>query len=122
MRRGTAPGRDRKDHSQALADLPDPAYIHLLEYINAIWKGAPLPVDWKTALVTFIPKAGKSINTDNLRPISLTSCVGKLMETMVRDRLSEYLENKNTFADTMFGFWPQKSAQDILLQLHREVI
>lgn len=122
MRRGTAPGRDRIT-VKLLANLPDPAYIHLLEYINAIWKGeTPLPVDWKTALVTFIPKAGKSINTDNLRPISLTSCVGKLMETMVRDRLSEYLENKNTFADTMFGFRPQKSAQDILLQLHREVI
>lgn len=41
---------------------------------------------------------------------------------MVRDRLSEYLESKNTFADTMFGFRHQKSAQDILLQLHHEIL
>ncbi|XP_077564971.1 uncharacterized protein LOC144180514 [Haemaphysalis longicornis] len=44
------------------------------------------------------------------------------METMVRDRLSDYLEAQHTFADTMHGFRPHRSAQDILLQLHRDVI
>lgn len=44
------------------------------------------------------------------------------METMVRDRLSSYLEERNTFADSMYGFRPNKSAQDILLQLHHEVL
>lgn len=106
-----------------LANFPDPAYDALLVYINSIWLGeAPLPIEWKTALVTFIPKAGKTINTDNLRPISLTSCAGKLMEAMVRDRLSEFLENQNVFADTMFGFRPHRSAQDVLLQLDREIL
>ncbi|XP_077525665.1 uncharacterized protein LOC144137607 [Haemaphysalis longicornis] len=122
MKRGTAPGRDQVT-VKLLANLPDPAYLHLLDYFNQIWEGRePLPIDWKTALVTFIPKPGKSINIENLRPISLTSCVGKLMETMVRDRLSDYLEVQHTFADTMHGFRPHRSAQDILLQLHRDVI
>lgn len=122
MRRGTAPGQD-KITVKLLANLPDPAYEALLEYINAIWRGEhPIPPDWKTSLVTFILKAGKTVNIDNLRPISLTSCVGKLMETMVRDRLSEYLEDSNTFADTMFGFRPHKSAQDVLLLLKHEII
>lgn len=122
MKRGTAPGRDRVT-VRLLANLPDSAYIHLLDYFNQIWEGRePLPLDWKTALVTFIPKSGKSVNIDNLRPISLTSCVGKLMEAMVRDRLSEYLEARHTFADTMYGFRPHRSAQDILLQLHRDVV
>ncbi|XP_049275453.1 putative nicotine oxidoreductase [Rhipicephalus sanguineus] len=90
--------------------------------MNHIWDGRPLPPEWKTSLVTFIPKAGKAVNTENLRPISLTSCTGKLMETMVRDRLSPYLESKGFFADTMLGFRPHMSAQDVLLQLHRAVI
>nr|XP_050046796.1 putative nicotine oxidoreductase [Dermacentor andersoni] len=64
----------------------------------------------------------KAVNTDNLRPISLTSCAGKLTETMVRDRLSPYLESKGFFAVTLFGFCPHMSAQDVLLQLHRDVI
>ncbi|KAM7287674.1 hypothetical protein ISCGN_031365 [Ixodes scapularis] len=83
---------------------------------------APIPLEWKTALVTFIPKAGKAINTDNLRPISLTSCAGKLMETMVWNRLSGFLENRNVFAHTMFGFRQHRSAQDVLLQHDREIL
>lgn len=122
MKRGTAPGRDQVT-VKLLANLPDAAYATLLKYINSIWDGeTPLPLEWKSALVTFIPKAGKPIDVENLRPISLTSCVGKLMETMVRDRLSEFLETQHTFADTMFGFRPQKSAQDILLQLHHDIL
>nr|XP_054933957.1 uncharacterized protein LOC129380223 [Dermacentor andersoni] len=41
---------------------------------------------------------------------------------MVRDRLSPYMEAKGLFADTMFGFRPYMSAQDVLLQLHRDII
>ncbi|XP_037570627.1 uncharacterized protein LOC119452748 [Dermacentor silvarum] len=41
---------------------------------------------------------------------------------MVRDRLSTYLEIQNTFADTMYGFRPHRSAQDVLLKLHREIL
>lgn len=121
MRRGTAPGRDLIT-VKLLANLSDDSYRHLLQYINAIWDGQPLPTEWKTAVVTFIPKPGKQISTDNLRPISLTSCAGKLMETMVRDRLATYLESKGHFADSMFGFRPHLSAQDILLQLKRDII
>nr|XP_050033693.2 uncharacterized protein LOC126530455 [Dermacentor andersoni] len=44
------------------------------------------------------------------------------MEKMVRDRLSPYMEAKGLFADTMFGFRPHMSAQDVLLQLHRDII
>ncbi|KAM7315745.1 hypothetical protein ISCGN_005528 [Ixodes scapularis] len=122
MKRGTAPGRDMIT-VKLLANLPDPAYATLLVFINSIWLGeTPIPLEWKTALVTFIPKAGKAINTDNLRPISLTSCAGKLMETMVRDRLAGFLENQNVFADTMFGFRQHRSAQDVLLQLDREIL
>lgn len=108
MKRGTAPGRD-KITVKMLANLPDPAYESLLAYINSVWSGdVPLPIEWKTALVTFIPKTGKAVNTDNLRPISLTSCAGKLMETMVRDRLSEFMENQCTFAESMHGFRPHR--------------
>lgn len=119
MRRGTAPGRDGITVS-LLANLPDQALLSLLYLINAIWDGSPLPSEWLTSLVTFIPKPGKPGSIEALRPISLTSCAGKLMETMVRERLSAYLEARKTFADTMFGFRPHPSAQDVLLQLHHD--
>nr|XP_037280352.1 uncharacterized protein LOC119173659 [Rhipicephalus microplus] len=44
------------------------------------------------------------------------------METVVRDRASPFLEECHIFADYMYGFRPKKSSQDILLQLHHEVL
>nr|XP_037289037.1 uncharacterized protein LOC119181900 [Rhipicephalus microplus] len=41
---------------------------------------------------------------------------------MVRDRVSPFLEERDIFVDSMCGFRPKKSSQDILLQLHREVL
>ncbi|KAM7294210.1 hypothetical protein ISCGN_023729 [Ixodes scapularis] len=77
---------------------------------------------WKHADITLIPKPGKPLNPKNLRPISLTSCVGKLFEHMVHNRLSPHIEDKDYFPDTMYGFRPHLSTQDILLQLKEEVL
>nr|XP_050028398.1 uncharacterized protein LOC126524074 [Dermacentor andersoni] len=41
---------------------------------------------------------------------------------MVRDRLSEFMENQHIFADSMSGFCPHRSAQDVLLQLNRDIL
>ncbi|KAH7953566.1 hypothetical protein HPB49_010119 [Dermacentor silvarum] len=38
MKRGTAPGRDRVT-VRLLANLPDSAYLHLLDYFNQTWEG-----------------------------------------------------------------------------------
>ncbi|KAM7298867.1 venom metalloproteinase antarease-like TtrivMP_A [Ixodes scapularis] len=82
----------------------------------------PNQQQWKHADVTLIPKPGKPLNPKNLRPISLTSCVGKLFEHMAHDRLSPHVEGKGYFPDTMYGFRPHLSTQDILLQLKEEVL
>ncbi|KAM7293815.1 hypothetical protein ISCGN_023398 [Ixodes scapularis] len=58
----------------------------------------------------------------NLRPISLTSCVGKLLEHMVQNRLSPYIEVNGHFPTAMYGFRPHLSTQDVLLQLKEEII
>lgn len=120
LRRDTAPEGDRITVA-VLANLSEKSIQELTDFINAIWDGAPIPDEWKTSIVHFIPKPGKEINTDNLRPISLTLCVGKLMEKMVCTRLSAYFEEQGLFSPTMFGFRAHLSTQDVLLQLKREV-
>lgn len=52
---------------------------------------APSQPQVKDAKVVFIPKSGKPLRPANLGPISLTSCVGKLMEHVLQTRLSRYL-------------------------------
>nr|XP_050027928.1 uncharacterized protein LOC126523329 [Dermacentor andersoni] len=94
----------------------------LTDYINECWRVDKVPLAWKSADVSFIPKPGKKANIYNLRPISLTSCAGKLMEKAVHARLSAYLEENYYIPHSMFGFMERLSTQDVLLQLKMEVI
>ena len=55
------------------------------------------------------------------RPIALTSCVCKLFERMVNNRLVWYLESKNLLSNRQFGFRKNCSTIDPLLMLSREV-
>ncbi|XP_040078313.3 LOW QUALITY PROTEIN: uncharacterized protein LOC120850040, partial [Ixodes scapularis] len=121
LTRNTTPGRDRVNN-KTLRNLDDRATECLLKHINESWETGKIPACWKHADVTMIPKPGKPITVQNLRPISLTSCVGKLFEHMVHNRLSPYLEENEFLPNTMFGFRPLLSTQDILLQLKEDVI
>ena len=69
-----------------------------------------------------IPKPNKPIGIENLRPISLTSCVGKLFEHMVHDRLTQFLEEGGHLPDTMFGFRQHLSTHDVLLLLKEDLL
>ena len=60
-----------------------------------------------------IHKKGKDrANTDSYRPISLTSCVGKPMETLINTRLVWYLEKKNIITSEQAGFRQHRSTED----------
>ncbi|XP_049269043.1 uncharacterized protein LOC125757488 [Rhipicephalus sanguineus] len=86
------------------------------------WEQGTIPQSWKLANLILIPKPGKSPTLANLRPISLTSCVGKLMEHVVQTRLIRYLEDHHLLPDTMFGFRPHLAAPDIMLLLKHQVL
>lgn len=120
-RKATAPGEDGITN-KVLGNLDDDTLQPLLELYNAYWQTETLHQEWKTANVRFIPKPHKPLNLNNLRPISMTSCMGKLLERMVQKILQTYMEEQNLFPDTVFGFREHLSAQDILLQLKKQVI
>ena len=53
-----------------------------------------LPSAWKAAVITMIPKKDiKSTKHADYRPTSLLSCVGKMAERVVKNRLYAFLEN-----------------------------
>lgn len=114
----SAPGLD-KITVTALRNLPTDAMEELLETFNKIWSEGEIPADWKRSTVIPIPKAGKTPHTvANLRPISLTSNLCKVMERMVTTRLSWILETSKAFHPTQTGFRPHMSTQDSLLMIH----
>jgi len=44
-----------------------------------------VPQDWKMANVTPVLKRGSRHDPGNYRPVSLTSHIGKLLESLIRD-------------------------------------
>lgn len=56
-------------------------------------------------------------HVDNLRPISLVCCVGKVMERIILNRLQKHIDNTELTPMSMFGFRQSLCTQDIILQL-----
>ncbi|KAL5009894.1 hypothetical protein ScPMuIL_012199, partial [Solemya velum] len=79
----SSPGADRV-HYTLLKHLPDSSLLVLLELYNTVWRKQMLPSRWKHSLVIPIWKPGKDPSfPGSYRPISLTSCLCKLMERMM---------------------------------------
>ena len=102
--------------------LPDTAKIFLLKIINVIWRTSILPKSWKIALIIPARKPGKDANlATSYRPISLTSCVCKIMEKMVNMRLVWYLEKNGFLSSVQYGFRKNRSSIDPLLRLSNHI-
>lgn len=64
-----------------------------------------VPLEWKSQVVIPILKPHKDPKDSNsYRPISLTSCVGKIFEVILNNRIEWYLESKLKLARSQSGF------------------
>jgi ribonuclease HI len=104
-------------HYQLLKHLPTTSLKVLLDIYNEVWQTGNFPKLWGKAIVVPIPKPGKDhTDASNYRPIALTSCVCKIMERMVNDRLVWYLESNNLIAKNQSGFRRQRGTNDHLVR------
>lgn len=121
MSRNTAPGADEITYAM-LRNLSNDQQSILLGFFNDIWRSGVLPIEWKIATICVIPKPGKRPDSlTNLRPISLTSCVGKVMEKMILTRYEWHLDNHKLLPATLIGFRRHVSAQDAALLIKQDV-
>ncbi|XP_037568240.1 uncharacterized protein LOC119449128 [Dermacentor silvarum] len=90
--------------------------------MNEIWRRGLIPKSWKTAYTEPIPKPGKALSIDNLRPISLTSCVGKMAEHVMLNRLTDYIESNDCYTHNMIGFRSGLSTQDAMMLIKHQII
>lgn len=65
----------------------------ILRLFNYCFDKELLFSEWKESLTVFIDK----LNKNKVRPISMTSCVGKILEKMVNERPAWWAENSNKF-------------------------
>ena len=74
-----------------------------------------IPVDWKRANVCPIFKKGSRNSAENYRPVSLTSQICKVFESLVRDTLVRHLEQNCLIQDSQHGFRKGRSCLTNLL-------
>jgi len=74
-----------------------------------------IPLKWKKAKIIMIPKKeGMSKDPYKYRQISLTSCLSKLTERLLKTRLYSFLEDNDILVKQQSGFRNNKGASDNL--------
>ena len=74
------------------------------------------PAEWKSANLTPIHKKGDRTEPSNYRPVSLTSQVCKVMESIIRDEITKHLTRNNLLNDAQHGFREGRSCLTNLLE------
>lgn len=72
---------------------------------NQMYNIGYYPHIWKKAIVVAILKAGKDpSNPNSYRPISLLSCISKIYELFIHDKILEHCNDAHIIPDQQFGF------------------
>ena len=90
------------------------AYPLLLLFQKSLDEGV-VPHDWKLANICPIYKKGPRNKAENYRPVSLTSQVCKLFESIMRDVLVDHLEKNMLINNSQHGFRKGRSCLTNLL-------
>lgn len=103
---------------QMLGALDHANRDRLLGILNRLLAKGGVPSDWRESLVIPLLKPGKSPDsTESYRPISLTSCLGKVMERLINTRLKWFFERHNVLPNSQAGFRPGYSTIDHIVTL-----
>ena len=89
--------------------------VSLSAFFNKSLSSGLLPNEWKSALVIPIHKSGSKIDVANYRPISMLSCVCKVLEKIVNQCIIMYLTDTNQISEFQHGFLPKRSCNTMLL-------
>ena len=80
-----------------------------------------VPSEWKEANITPLFKKGSRNKPDNHRPVSLTSVVCKLLKTLIRDHIVEFLVKHKLINTFQHGFLKARSCLTNLLCFLEEI-
>lgn len=108
--------------NRMLKNLDTKIENYLLILFNKCLANASLPVSWKRALVTMIPKKSSSKDPKDYRPISMTSCIVRLLERIIANRLTAFLKDKKILIKNQSGFREKRQTKDNLFGISQNVL
>ena len=90
---------------QFLKQLPKESMIYFQEVYNHTWISKKSQDIWKQITVISIPKnRTEYTNLDKYCPIVLTSCLNKIMQCMISNKLTRFLEPNGIITNIQSGF------------------
>lgn len=96
-------------------NIPNNLLEKILNIYNQLWIKGEYPIEFKKSLVNPILKPDKDpANKKSYRFISRISCIGKMLESIINNRLIWWLEKNNKLSQDITGFRPNSSTIDTL--------
>ena len=111
-----SPGPDML-HPRVLYEARQEIAYPLALIFNRSFDSKQLPLDWRSANISAIYKKGSKKDASNYRPISLTSVVCKIFESILRDSITAHFQVNKLFTNRQFGFIKGRSTVLQLLQI-----
>ena len=90
----------------------------ILEMFNNIMAGGLVPPDWKVGDVVLALKKPPQTDVSNYRPITLISCVFKLLTKILAKRLSAAVDKEDIVGPEQNGFRAPRSYSDNIFILN----
>ena len=115
-----SPGPDEV-YARVLKEYKAELSCPLTSLFNNSIKSGLVPKAWKLADVVPIFKKGERIKKSNYRPVSLTSTVGKILESIIANKIREHLDKHQLIKLSQHGFLKGFSCLTNLLSFYSEV-
>ena len=103
MKNNKSPGVDGIS-TKLLKEIVEQISTPLAKLLNLSLGEGIVPSEWKEANITPLFKKGSRNKPENYRLVSLTSVVCKLLETLNRDHMVEFLVKHNLINTSQHGF------------------
>ena len=96
-----------------LKEIVEQISTPLAKLFNLSLEEGIVPSEWKEANITPLFKKGSRNKPENYTPVTLTSVVCKLLETLIRDHMVEFLVKHNLINTSQHGFLKSRSCEEI---------
>ena len=111
---GKTPGEDGW-HPIFLKNITDLIIEPLTILFQKSLNEGVVPPQWLNGCITAIHKKEERNLCENYRPVSITSIICKLMESIIRDKLVAHMEKNKLFSRYQHGFVPRRNCISNLL-------